>query len=238
MKKILAILMAAILVLGLAACSRSRRRRAQSSFPSYSYSSKEESESTPEESSGIDLAAVTEEDIAPLMEAFASVVAENFSVEADYENGKSVIINSTDNSKKIVTQDEIRAADGSMDISAFPGYEFDPTGASYYEVKNFKTEAELCDYLNRFMLPEIYESGIAENFEEIDGILYLVRGGRGYGAVTCGNVVSIIPDASDSVQVTAERRLFEEPDGAFVLTVQEVDGVLKITNSAEEEAVG
>ena len=232
MKKLIAPILALVLVLGLCSCFTTLP--AKDDTPVYSDPS--ESESAPEES-GIDLSAVTEDDLAPLVAAYSSVTAEDFTAEVDYENGKAVVISSEDGSKKIVTRDEIRAADGSMDASAFPGYELDPADASYYEVTNFKTSAELCDYLNQFMLPEIYEDKLAENFEEIDGVLYLVRGGRGYGAVTCGQVEYIVPGA-DSLEVTAERLYFDEPDGAFVLTVKDVDGALKITSAAEEEAVG
>lgn len=240
MKKLIALILVLVLALGLCSCSGMLSANGDKTVYSSSeeiQSTPEQSQSTAEESGKIDPAAVTEEDIEPLIAAYGSVVAENFSAEADFENDKCAIINSADGSKKIVTRDEIRAADGSMDASAFPGYELDPADAAYYEVTNFKTESDIRDYLNQFMLPEVYEDYLVQNFEEIDSTLYLVRGGRGYGAAACGQILSIVP-GSDSIEVTVESLLFDEAYGAFILTVQDVDGVLKITSAVEEEAVG
>lgn len=155
----------------------------------------------------------------------------------DFENGKSAIINPKDGSKKVLDLSPYYREDGSRDLSSFPGYEPDPAEAAYFEVLSYKSLSELCAYLDEYMLPEIYESYVADNFSEVDGVLYLVRGGRGYGAVTCGNITSVTP-GSDSLEVIAERQLFEEPDGLYILTLKEIGGRLKIVSALEEEAKG
>lgn len=254
MKKVIAPILAAILIMGLAACSvvdnivgevLGGLNSSQSSSDmggnmpggnGYMPGGNTQGESSGM-SGGIDLAAVTEEDVKPIVDVFAGVVAENFGIDADFENGKSAIINPKDGSKKILDLSPYYREDGSRDLSSFPGYESDPTDASYFEVLNYKSLSELCAYLDEYMLPEIYESYVADNFSEVDGVLYLVRGGRGYGAVTCGNITSVTP-GSDSLEVIAERQLFEEPDGLYILTLKEIGGRLKIVSALEEEAKG
>ena len=188
MKKVIAPILAAILIMGLAACSivdnivgevLGGLNSSQSSSDmggnmpggnGYMPGGNTQGESSGM-SGGIDLAAVTEEDVKPIVDVFAGVVAEDFGVDVDFENGKSAIINPKDGSKKILDLSPYYREDGSRDLSSFPGYEPDPADASYFEVLNYKSLSELCAYLDEYMLPEIYESYVADNFSEVDGVL-------------------------------------------------------------------
>ena len=68
-------------------------------------------------------------------------------------------------------------------------YYIDPAYTSYYPVTNFKTNAEVADYLKKYLSQSIIDQWFSNDFLEYDGQLYLVRGARGYGAMhrSCGS---------------------------------------------------
>lgn len=67
----------------------------------------------------------------------------------------------------------------------YSNYYIDPAYTSYYPVTNFKTNAEVADYLKKYLSQDIIDKWFSNDFLEYDGTLYLVRGARGYGAMTC-----------------------------------------------------
>ncbi len=65
------------------------------------------------------------------------------------------------------------------------GYFADPAAVSYIPVTNFASKANIHEHLSHYFTEsylEMLQYGINENFFEYEGELYLVRGGRGYGA--------------------------------------------------------
>lgn len=70
------------------------------------------------------------------------------------------------------------------------GYCYDFFERTAMEVTNFKTKAEVREYMGRWLDSSLFEAdycGIDFNFMEYDGKLYLLRGNRGYGLVSYGN---------------------------------------------------
>lgn len=74
----------------------------------------------------------------------------------------------------------------------WPGFYGDPAMCDYMEVDNFDSIEDVKTYLNQYITDDAldslfdgyYESVLNNNLQEFNGKLYLVRGGRGYGAVT------------------------------------------------------
>ena len=127
-------------------------------------------------------------DMLKAFEVLKSCDEELFTAEVDfdtkyiaaYKNGKPAII--------IGANDEIPST-----------YEEDPAAAYYYLVKNYKSMAELKAALAHYFSDEVIATlNISDNLSEVDGALYLVRGGRGYGG--------ILPDL-DTVLLKSETAL-------------------------------
>lgn len=245
MKKFLIPVLALVLVLGLCSCFTTlpaKDNRPVYNIPEEIESAPEESESTPEES-GVDIAAVTAADLEPQLEAFRSVYLESFMAEFDYDNGVYTrLYNSEEDAYSaeaapaaLVPSSEL---EGHTYGEPYNGYVVDPADAACLEVKNFASIADMKENLSKYLDESFYEALVDIDFFEFDGKVYAVRGGRGYGTVTCGEITAIQPAEDGSLEVTAERLYFDEPDGAFILTLREVDGALKIIFADEAEAVG
>ena len=242
MKKGIVPILVLVLLLGLCSCFTTLPAKDDKPV----YSTTDESKSAPEKSteeSGVDLSAVTAEDLEPQLEAFCSVCLESFMAEFSYDDGTYTRLYdpeadaySADTAPAaLVTSSEL---DGHPYSELYEGYTVDPADASCLEVKNFASIADIKENLSKYLDESLYDEKVGEDFFEFDGKVYAIRGGRGYGAVTCGKIIGIISGEGDSLTVTAERLYFDEPDGAYIFTVRVTDGVLKIISAAEEEAVG
>ncbi len=67
------------------------------------------------------------------------------------------------------------------------GYFSDPAAASYFPVYNFASIDEINAHLSLYFTQRYIDENqwrLAQNFFEIDGALYLTRGGRGYGTTS------------------------------------------------------
>lgn len=85
----------------------------------------------------------------------------------------------------------------------------DPTGAVLYEILNFRSNAEALAYLEQYMVPEVAERMFHEFFES-NGKLYMVYGGRGYGAEQLDLDSASISVSGDTCTVTLDFCLFDE----------------------------
>lgn len=246
MKKILAVLIAALLVLGLCSCFTTLP--AKDDEPVYSEPEESGAESKPSdedgEERGPDLASVTKEELTPLAEAFAEVGKETMFADFSYEDAKYVRLYNPEtdvfaegglsNPEKLVARADMS---GYNYGELFDGCTVDPGDADCIEVKNFKSIAEIKENLSKYLDKSLYEEITDEDFFDFDGKVYAIRGGRGYGTVYCGDIIEY-EVCGDEISVTAQRISFDEPDGLYHLTVKYIDGVLKITAAAEEEAAG
>ena len=85
----------------------------------------------------------------------------------------------------------------------------DPTDSVLYEILNFKTNAEALAYLRQYMTPDI-AGELFHEFLEMDGKLYMVYGGRGYGAEQLDLDSASVSVSGDTCTVTLDFCLFDE----------------------------
>lgn len=104
-------------------------------------------------------------------------------------------------------------------------YFLDPVMSSYYPVRNFQTNEEVRAHLEEFLSPEIVAEKFHDDFLEYDGTLYLMRGARGYGAITCDTEsVAFLEKQGDSYYATMDYLYFGDYDYTVKLEFQKKDG--------------
>ena len=117
------------------------------------------------------------------------------------------------------------------------GYFRDNAEASYYPVTNYKNFAELEAAVHKYLAGEGLE-GIPEyklDFAEVDGALYLVRGGRGYGELLPVKDTLVYEGEKEGARiVTIDYELFDEYDHTAHITLNETDEGWKITDIHRE----
>jgi len=174
MKKIIVLAVSLVLTFGLAGCGSS-----------------EPSEPTPEP--------FTEEafmeEIQENIEVLNSCKIEEFCVEADYDTRYLALFESEEEAysedripAKIVEMPEQLSYDEMQ--TEWPGYVADPALVEYMKVINFSSISEVEEYISQYVDSYVLDSVCNGDFDEmlhanlaeIDGSLYLMRGGRGYGS--------------------------------------------------------
>ncbi len=115
------------------------------------------------------------------------------------------------------------------------GLEPDPSYAYLFKVNNFKTNADVRDYLQKYMTPEVVDSLFNNDFQEFDGSLYLVRGGRGYGAVSYDvSSLKFVEEKDGAYYVTININLFDNFDTTAKLEFSyDENNILKISKISE-----
>ena len=115
------------------------------------------------------------------------------------------------------------------------GYYLDPAVVSYYPVKNFKSNAEVEAYLKQYLSDQVIADKFHQDFLEYEGTLYLRRGAKGYGAVTCDiDSLSFVETKEDYYYVNMDYLLFDEYDSTVMLEFQKIDGAWILTDIIEE----
>lgn len=81
------------------------------------------------------------------------------------------------------------------------GCEPDPGGRTFYPVSNFHTVAEVRAYCAQYMTDEILDSSsLSDSFLEYEGMLYLVRWGKGYGELRSDPQSAVYLGEKDGMQ--------------------------------------
>lgn len=170
------------------------------------------------------------EDIMPNVVCLNSCVQEMFGAEVDFD----------EDSYLVAYKSESVYADGKGDIallyktgeeSKYADYFIDPTCSDYYPVRNFKTNAEVRDYLRKYLSDEVIDKWFLNDFLEYEGKLYLRRGSRGYGAVTCDLESLKYMEEKDGKQyVTVDFKLFDEFDHTETLEFSKVNDIWIMTD--------
>lgn len=115
--------------------------------------------------------------------------------------------------------------------SKYANYFIDPTCSDYYPVKNFKTNTEVKDYLRKYLSDEVIDQWFSNDFLEYEGQLYLRRGSRGYGAMTCDlESLKYVEEKDDKQYVTVDFKLFDKFDHTEKLEFSKVHDVWIMTN--------
>jgi len=171
------------------------------------------------------------EDITPNVIYLNSCVQEMFCAEVNFED-----------SYLSAYESKSAYADGLGDIALlfkpgeegkYPDYFIDPTCSSYYPVTNFKTNSEVRDYLKKYLSEDVIDKWFSNDFLEYEGQLYLVRGSRGYGAMTCDlESVKYVEEKDGKQYVTVDFKLFDEFDHTETLEFSKVNDVWIMTDEA------
>lgn len=103
------------------------------------------------------------------------------------------------------------------------GNSTDPTDSVLYEILNFRTNAEAIDYLEQYMAPDIAKR-LFHEFLEMDGKLYMVYGGRGYGATQLDLDTASITVSDNTCTVTLDFCLFEEKVNTCTVFFEKQEG--------------
>lgn len=137
------------------------------------------------------------EEIATNIDVLDSCVTEVFCTEVDdstrymalFENEEDAYSEISKPDKLVEMPDEIVYDE--LD-SQYPGYYTDPALIEYTKVTNFSSINEIRDYIAQYVSDEAvnealdgsYDVWLNSSFSEVEDGLYLMRGGRGYGAMT------------------------------------------------------
>ena len=114
-------------------------------------------------------------------------------------------------------------------------YYIDPTYSDFYVVNNFKTNDEVRENLRKYMSDEIIDNYFRDDFFEYDGMLYLVRGARGYGAidVDCESV-KYVGEKDGKQYVSVDILYFDEYDYTETVEFSRIDDRWIITEEIKE----
>lgn len=169
------------------------------------------------------------EEIMPNIMCLDSCIREEFCAEEDSEDFYFAVYES-----------ESAYAEGLGEVSLLykPGeegnyadYFIDPTDSFYYTVTNFKTNLEVRDYLKDYLFDEVIDKWFSNDFFEYEGDLYLVRGSRGYGAITCDlESVNYIEEKDGKHYVTADFMIFDEFDHTETLEFSKINDAWIMTD--------
>lgn len=168
-------------------------------------------------------------DITPNVVCLDSCVQEMFGAEVNFDDGYLAAYESKG-----------AYADGVGDVallfkpgeeSKYTNYFIDPASVSYYLVKNFKTNSEVRDYLRKYLSDEVIDKWFSNDFLEYKGQLYLKRGAKGYGAMTCDfESLKYVEEKDGNQYVTADFRLFDEFDHTETLGFTKINDVWIMTD--------
>lgn len=174
-------------------------------------------------------------DIAPNIACFDSCILEMFCAETDmndsylaaYES-ESAYANGTGNIALLFKPEEEK--------KYAEKYFIDPTYSSYYTVTNFKTNSEVRDHLKKYLSDNIIDTVFSNDFLEYEGQLYLRRGSRGYGALTCDlESVKYIGEKDGKQYVTMDFKLFDEFDHTETLEFTRINDIWIMTDKTVSE---
>ncbi len=175
------------------------------------------------------------EELAPWIAAIDSCVAETFGADADFTQGYLRLYDTEEaalageNCAALVPEQELSGTDGT-----YEGRYVDPGYASLYPISNYTAAADAEAYLKQYLSDAAYETMVGEalgwDLYEFEGKLYLVRGGRGYGAESYDWSTAAYRGRQNGLAiVTVGKRMFDEPSGtdAFFFG-SDADGVYKV----------
>lgn len=156
---------------------------------------------------------VTLDELLPLLELLNSFYAETYGAEVNWSETYYRVY---ENEDSFDNGDEPIAIKLSVPGEPRDEVTFDPVELSLYVVQNFSSLAEWQAYLLQYMNPELVEEWIdygAYEFVTYNDILYLVRGGRGYGSYSLKLLTArLIYNESNKCSITVDRYSFDNYD--------------------------
>lgn len=120
-------------------------------------------------------------------------------------------------------------------IRKYAGLFIDRSEGMCFAVLNYDSIDNIKNEFGKYMSEEIYLEPIMNNFCEFEGECYLVRGGRGYGNCTIGEI-SITEQNSDTIKATAPLLMFNEECGNvnFIFSINTNAESMLYLESAEQ----
>ena len=155
---------------------------------------------------------------------FNEVITEKYSTEF-YDEFLISVFDSNDSQKQTIPSRLIDPNSETPD-----GLYCDQLARFYYLVYNFDSKDELYNHLDDYFTDNFllnFKNNINDNFIEFDNKLYLVRGGRGYGAETI-DFDSFEIDTIPTIDVSARSLLFGEPYLQYEFEIIREDDLYKI----------
>ena len=165
-------------------------------------------------------------DIQPALECLKSCDEELFLAQVDFDHDLLAAY------QKDKDQNDIAVLYPSGDPLP-KGYDSDLADARYYHVENYNHIQALKEDLQRYMTDDVIASfQLLENdFINFDDALYLVRGGRGYGAlVSVPESAKYIEEKNNQHIVQIEYKMFDEHDHDAKISFIQDDGHWKIAH--------
>ncbi len=111
------------------------------------------------------------------------------------------------------------------------GYDYDPLVRAYYPVYSISSYEGVLDNFRDYFTESCMETiafTLMDEFEEFDGTLYLVRGGKGYGAVALDFESVDDSNLADKGIITVDTLLFGEWYQTLTVSFDWSDGIWKI----------
>lgn len=176
--------------------------------------------------------------ISAVSEHFAAlndVVSESFGVELTEDGTYYLAIYPESQTEDFGELDHDTLLIAPSEISNLPeGYIYDPTGTMFMQVTNYKSEDDVERKYGLYMDEDVFDDALDDNFEEYKGILYLARGGRGYGAVGIDHSApEIVAHIGDTYVIKVTKLLFEQPHGDLYVEFRRTSDGFKIVNYKE-----
>lgn len=221
MKKIIALIMAAALVLSFAACGQKPETEEPVEEPQSSEAAEESQKEA--EAQLIDEKTI-DEGIAKCLEMHDKVISETFGADIDYDDAyyrlyEEGIENPNDwVTMGLISEDVMMGLEPDKNYQKhYAGYLVDPSEGRCTTVRDYSSMDDIRNEFSKYLNPEIFEQILEDNFIDYDGVCYLVRGGRGYGAESVGEV-EITEKTDNTVKAKADLILFDEVFGYFDFT--------------------
>lgn len=207
-KRMFALLLCAIMLLSLGACSREDDPDRDTDPPE---TETEEQETTEiPETTETEPEEVTLEDLMPYLQLLQSCSDEFYGAEVNQDVSYYRVFSGAEDYINDVTPSNI--VEGVCYDSSVTN---DPLCACLYLVENFQTEAEVMDYLKKFMTDDVAEAVFTDpyRFTEFEGRLYITYFGRGYGEMILDlDSAQLTAQSGDTCTVTIDRYWFYDEE--------------------------
>ena len=187
-------------------------------------------------------------DFSAHLKALDQCIQENFGTEVDSQKAMYALYRTPDdvysgNIAALVPEPTFFSlhTDASGLITDEPYRSFcpDPLAVSYLPVINCWSASEVYDRFSRYLADDILRPAFEENFCVFNDRVYLVRGPRGYGAVSMDVSRAVLLERNGNEYILqAPALLFGESDGYYTVFAQWDGNSLLITRYTQGQAAG
>jgi len=170
-----------------------------------------------------------------------SCAEETFGAEADFSQAymriyeSEAAYNKSDKPVKMVLSSKISGNKVLEEENLPANYYIDPAYADLYLINNFNTNEQVKEYLRKYMSEDLIQKWFKEDFFEYEDKLYMIRGGRGYGAVSCDEQeISFVKEENGVYYISVNWYLFDEFYYKELLGFENINGSWVLTKEISE----